>query len=510
MEADIIISNGQCITMTDKREVSWIAIKEQRIIGLGSAEGYLEFQSPQTQMIDAKGASVLPSFIDSHFHLVQTALNEGFLDLSSARSFDDIETIIRAYREENPGKGIYCVRLDVNRLKEGRYPNRKDLDRMSNEEAIWINCYDYQVSMLNTYGMLFFKIPYRLDGAKQDHNGVPLGIFVGKANAALRTSILDYYPNEGRRDRVSKLMMNLFRNGITTVNSMEGGYMYSDSDAEFVFQNAKDFPLNIALFYQSFDLDRIKGMKLKRVGGSFYLDGTIGARTAAISQDYKDSPGNRGGLFFQQEELNEFVESCYRNELQLSLYTIGDRAIDQALEAHKRAIESTGRKDLRHRLEHVILPREDQLERAADLGLIFSMSPTYQRYWGGKGNMYEQRLGEGYRKTNPLRKIIDAGIMVCGGSDSDVCEYNPFFGIHAAVNHPVEENRIELMEVLEMYTKNAAYAIFEEDNIGSLEVGKSADLIVLDRDILTCPKLDLEKVKVMATIKSGVTYHNIL
>lgn len=510
MEADIIIKNGHLITMTEEEGYSWLAIGQDKILALGPGESYESFLTPNTKLIDAMGASVLPSFIDSHFHLVQTALNEDSVDLFSARSYSDIERIIKEYKLAYPDKPLYCVRLDVNRLEEGRYPSRQDLDRISNEEAIWINSHDYQVSMLNTYGMLFYKIPYRLEGVRQDKNGVPIGVFRGKANAALRTSILDKYPDQGRLQNVSKLMMNLLKNGITTVNSMEGGYMYSDSDAEFIFQNKMVFPLNIALFYQSFDLDRIMGMKLKRVGGSFYLDGTIGARTAAISGSYVDSPGKNGGLFFSQEELDDFVESCYKSRLQLALYAIGDRAIDQALLAHERALKKTGIGGLRHRLEHVVLPRKDQMKRASELGLIFSMSPTYQKYWGGEGNMYSQRLGQGYRRTNPFREIIDSGILVCGGSDSDVCEYNPFLGIHSAVNHPVKEQRTSLIEALEMYTKNAAYAIFEEDRIGSLKVGNLADIIILDQDLEKCHNEDLNKVKVLTTIKSGKIFHNLL
>ena len=510
MVADIIIKNGQCCPMTGEESFHWLAIQKDKIIALGNHEGYRELISNETKILDAKGASVLPSFIDSHFHLVQTAMNEDSLDLSSVQSFNEIGEKIKEYEKENPGKKIFGVRLDKNNLKEKAYPDRQILDSFSNTIPIWINCYDYQVSMLNTYGMLYYKIPYRIEGMEQDRNGVPIGIFRGKANAALRTSILNNYSDVNRFRNVTALMSNLLKVGITTVNSMEGGYMYSDSDADFIFRHTKDFPLDLALFYQSSDLERIRDMRLKRVGGSFYIDGTIGARTAALTRAYSDMPEEMGTLIFSQKDLNEFVEECYRNHLQLSLYTIGDRAIDLALNAHEYAFSKTGISGLRHRLEHVILARPDQMHRAKELGLIFSMSPSYERYWGGEGKMYNQRLGEGYKLTNPFREIIDCGVKICGGSDSDVCIYNPFLGIHWAVNHPVEKNRTSLFEALEMYTKNAAYAIFEEDRKGTLEIGKLADVIILDRDIFDTLSSDLEQVKVMSTVKSGEILHNLL
>jgi predicted amidohydrolase YtcJ len=251
------------------------------------------------------------------------------------------------------------------------------------------------------------------------------------------------------------------------------------------------------------DIELIKEMNLNRIGGCFYLDGTFSARTAALSFDYADSPGTRGGLNFTQEELNEFVLECYSNKLQLALYTIGDRAIEQALTAHEQALARTGNYGLRHRLEHAELPSVDHLKRAADLGILFSMTPAYEYFWGGPGKMNHKRLGDHYRLTNPLRRILDAGIIICGGSDCDVTPADPMLGIHAAVNHPVLEHRVSLMEALRMYTINGAYGIFEEKIKGSLEPGKTADIIILDRDLLETPPEELKEVKVSVTLRKG-------
>ncbi len=166
----------------------------------------------------------------------------------------------------------------------------------------------------------------------------------------------------------------------------------------------------------------------------------------------------------------------------------GNRSIEQAISAHEYALDRTGNAGLRHRLEHVELPTGNHIERAKELGLVFSMSPTYEYIWGGPGKMNWDRLGENYRLTNPFREIIDEGVVVCGGSDCDVTPADPLLGIYAAVNHPVENHRVDIYNAIKMFTCNGAYGIFEERRKGCLEPGKLADIVILDKDILKVKK----------------------
>lgn len=508
MYADIIIKNSKCMTMKEKQVFEWLAIKDGKIIELGNGEEYHSLLGDCSIVLDAKGNTVLPGLIDSHFHLVQTALNEESVNLYGVSSFDEIGEKIQKMEQKKPGDAIVGVRLEKEHLQGKQFPSREILDQFSNEVPIWINSLDYQVSMLNTYGLLYYKIPFRTEGIELDSNGVPTGIFRGKANAALRTNILNHYPDKKREQNIRKLIPKLLQVGITTINAMEGGYMYSDKDANFVYEHVEDYDIDMVLFYQCMDIEAVGEKNLKRIGGSLYIDGTMGARTAALTFEYADAPGEMGRLVFSQQELNEFVEKCYLEKLQLSLYTIGDRAIEMALKAHEHASFRTGIRGLRHRMEHVELANLKQIQRANKLGIIFSMNPTYERYWGGPNKMYFQRLGKYFNQTNKFREIIDAGVIVCGGSDSDVCEYNPFIGIHSAVNHPVRSHRISLYEAIQMYTSNAAFAIFEEKNKGSLEIGKLADIIILDREIFSMDEREIDKTRVLCTIKSGKILHN--
>lgn len=503
MNRDVLIINGKCLSMVDKTQYDWIATRGQLISDVGYGDDYKKYLKKAGKVIDAKGATVLPGFIDSHFHVVQAALNSKSIDLSKARSFQDIGELIAEAAKASLGKPIRGIRLDEQNLKEGRMPDRTILDQYCKDAPVFLNSVEYQTSVLNTYALLYYKIPFSLDGIGFDENQMPTGIITHHANALLRENVLKNISSSSRKEAVNGFLESVIKKGITTVNAMEGGRLYCDKDADFIYDHANQFAIDIALFYQTLDIDKIKSMKLKRIGGSLYIDGTFGARTAALSFDYFDSPGNKGELNYSQEELNEFVLDCYVNKLQLALYTIGDRAIEQAIIAHEYALAKTGNAGLRHRLEHVELPSTDHIKRAKVLGLVFSMSPTYEYIWGGSNKLYRERLGDNYQSTNPFNEIVREGVVVCGGSDCDVTPADPLLGIHSAVNHPVEKHRVEVYEALKMFTVNGAYGIFEESVKGTLEIGKLADLVILDSDILSVPKEEIMEIQVNATIKNG-------
>lgn len=502
---DLIVYNGKCQIMEEHKTCEWLVIKGNHIFDMGFGNGYKDYESEKSFSINAKGGTVLPGLIDSHFHMVQTAVNSKCVDLSGVKCFDDIGALIQKEGEKNPEDEIHCIRLNTNQLKEGRFPNRYDIDRYWNSSPVWINNQDYQMSALNTYGVLYYKIPFNTVGVECNEKQMPTGIFKANANAKLRADILNAISDFYKENAIESIMDNLAKKGLTTINAVEGGYMYCDRDAEFMngLINRKSLYLDMELFFQTLDINKIISMGLKRIGGCLYVDGTFGMRMAAISFDYADAPGKRGTLRFTQDALNRFVETCYQRNLQLALYTIGDRAIDMAILAHERAVNLTGNTSLRHRLEHVELPSLSHIKKAKALNLIFSVQPTYEHYWGGQGKMYEKRLGNAHQKTNPYREILDNGVIICGGSDSDVVPCEPMLSIHSAVNRSVCTHNISVYEAVQMFTSYGAYAIFKEKEKGFLKKGYLADLIVLDKDLFSIPKDQIKHVKVTHTIKSG-------
>lgn len=510
MKKDLLIINARCLTMADDTKYNWILIRDRNISEMGQGDGYKKYIPEAGKVIDAKEGTVLPGFIDSHFHVVQAALNSRSLDLSKAGSFSDIGELISEAAKASPKKNIRGIGLDAQNLKEGRFPDRTVIDKYCKDAPVFINSVEYQTSVLNTYALLYYKIPFTLEGIDFDENQVPTGIITHYANVLLRENVLKSIPNSTRLETVSEFLETVIKKGITTVNAMEGGRLYCDKDAEFIYEATDKLAIDVSLFYSTMDIMRIKEMQLFRIGGCLYVDGTFGARTSALSFEYNDCPGNMGGLNFTQKEMNQFMLECYASKLQSALYTIGDRAIEQAISAHEYALDKTGNTGLRHRLEHVELPTLDHIRRAKKLGLIFSMSPTYEYIWGGPNKLYRERLGKNYKRTNPFNQIIREGVIICGGSDCDVTPADPLLGIYSAVNHPVVSHRVSVYEAIKMFTSHGAYSIFEEDKKGTLEVGKLADIAILDRDILNTKKEKIKDIKVMTTIKSGRILHNKL
>lgn len=510
MQVDILIINGQCINPDDENIYNWIAIKRDKIVAIGISNEYSQFVDFCDEIIDAKGSTVLPGFYDSHSHLVQTAINNVSLNLSKATSFCDIGDLMVEYIDKNPGKPIRAIGLDEQNLKEKKLPNRYVLDKFCDNAPVWVNKYEYHTSILNTYALLHYKIPFSVAGIELSDNNMPTGVFRHFANALLRENILNGMSNDFRWEALKKLTPSLINCGITTTASMEGGFMFCDKDADFIYEYYKTSPIDLVLFYQTTDVKKVKNMGLKRIGGSLFIDGSFGSRSAALDSDYSDASGNKGMLYYSQEDLNFFLLECYKNGLQTALHVIGERAIEVALNAHEYAFKKTGNNTLRHRLEHVELPTASHLNRSKALNLIYSMQPAYEYYWGGADKMYFKRLGDRYKLTNPFDKIIEKGITICGGSDSDVTPANPIMGIHSAVNHPVEEHRTTIMDAIKMFTINSAYAMFEEDIKGSLEVGKLADIVILSDDIMSIPAKHIKDITVKATIKSGNVLFNII
>ena len=179
MYVDIVIVNGKCMTIENDGTWDWIAVKDGKIFELGEGHDYMPLVDDPSIVIDAAGKTVMPGFIDSHFHLVQTAMNEKSVNLNNVKSFEEIGKLIREQEIKNPGECIFGVRLDNADLKEGVFPDRMVLDKFSNNVPVCINSLDYQVSMLNTYGLLYYKIPFYM-------NGIEMSAEIGRASCRER------------------------------------------------------------------------------------------------------------------------------------------------------------------------------------------------------------------------------------------------------------------------------------------------------------------------------------
>ncbi|MDH5187011.1 MAG: amidohydrolase family protein, partial [candidate division WOR-3 bacterium] len=269
------------------------------------------------------------------------------------------------------------------------------------------------------------------------------------------------------------------KKGITTMVGMIGSDEPDDDSVDLLLKIKDRLPIEVIPFFQTQKLDRVISMGLSRIGGCILIDGSFGSHTAALSEDYSDEPGNKGTLYFEDEKLLEFLKKASAANLQVAVHAIGDRAINQVISCYEKFMTENS---LRHRIEHAELLNEDLIARISRLGLILSVQPAFEHYWGGKEKMYAERLGQRYKLTNPYQKLIDAGITLCGGSDSPITPLDPVLGIKSAVNHPNPEQRITIKQAFQMFSRNGAFAVFKENEIGILKSGFSADFLVLSDD----------------------------
>ncbi|HYE82929.1 MAG TPA: amidohydrolase [Clostridia bacterium] len=505
MKVDLLLYNGTILTIDGNNTVvNWLAAKDGRIIDLGCGSGYEQYLRTTGEAVDLIGKTVLPGFYDSHVNLVQTGLNILSLNLSEIRCMDELFSIIRHKASQLPeGEMIRGIGFDELKLIEKRLPNRYELDRCAPNNPVWISRVDYHTSIVNSLALHMLNLPFNLDGIVRDGRSLPNGQLTGRASALVRSHMLGRISEAEIARGVHKALNIAIENGITSINAVEGGFTFHDKHAEFMLENKNSFPIDITLFYQTVNVEKILEKGLKRIGGTIFLDGSFGSRTAALAEPYSDDSSNSGTLYFSQEELNSFVLEAHRSGLQIAVHAIGSRAIEQALTAYEHAQAIYPRKDPRHRIEHFEMPADEHIQRAKALGLVASVQPTYEYLWGGARKMYETRLGEARRKrTNPFSKYIKAGLIVAGGSDSDLTPMNPLLGIYSAVNHPTVEYAISIEDAIKLFTINSAKAVFEEESKGSIERGKLADLVILDANPLEASS-SLNEISVVATIKEG-------
>lgn len=507
---ELILFNGTIITLEKSQpKASALAIAQGRIVAIGNDADILAINH-NTELIDLNGQTVVPGFTDAHVHFMATGLNMLGVVLNDANSLEEVFARIRLRRMElKQGDLILASGLDTNRFQEERLPTCQELDLLAPENPIFINRVDSHACVINSRMIDLLDLPVDLDGVELGANGRPTGLMKKAANSYIRNRVLEIIPDELRTKAAQVAVQAAHRVGITTIHALEGGELFNDKDVDALLKLKEELPIHLVLWYQTMDIEKVKSQGLKRVGGCIILDGSFTSRTAALFDDYSDDPGNNGVLYYDQETINQFVLKAYQEGLQVTVHVLAERAIEQILAAFELAQSKYPRVDMRNRLEHFELPTLRQIEKAAKMGIILSMQPAFEYYWGGSG-MYGRRLGpERALKSNPFRTILKAGGLIVGGSDSDVTPMNPLVGVQGAMTHSNPEERLTAEEALKLFTINPAYSVFEEDERGTIKVGKWADLTVLDKNPLTLESDQIDQIKVMKTIVTGkIVYEN--
>lgn len=490
--------NGTFHTLDAQRpRAQWMVVLGERIQRLGSGPPPDDVK----QRVDMQGRAVFPGFVDAHAHFFQTGLDKLFVDVGRATTVAEIVRRLQA-AGGGPRTWLFAHSFEEDALTDVSVLTRRELDELFPERPLWINRIDYHSTVVNTAALRRLNLPAGTAGL-MSKNGSPDGRLRSEAYLLAKEQVARQYPIETRNRAVKVAASACVANGLTAIHALEGGRLFGDEGVSTILKRAHSLPLDVTLFLQEKNVHFTTRFGFEHLGGCILIDGSIGSFTAALEEDYEGLPGERGTLYEKKREFTAFVEEAHVAGVQLAFHAIGSRAIGLVLEAYERALRRYPRYDHRHRIEHFELATDDQIKKAADLGVIASMQPSFEHFWGGPNGMYASRLGERWRRTNRLRTILDAGAVVAGGSDTNVTPAEPLLGIHAAVNHPNEEQRVSVEQALRMMTIDAAYAGFNEKRQGSLTSGKDANFVVLDRDLLSTPPERIREVRVLETWYRG-------
>ncbi len=514
-----VLVGGTLIDGTGRPPIkdSVVVVKGDWIIAVGK-RGKVEIPEG-SEVYDVSGMTVLPGLIDSHCHFqgMGVALTR-MVNLRDTESLADAMEKVKQRAMDTPkGEWVLGKAWDESKWPENRYITRYDLDEISTDHPIYLARVCGHLVSVNSLALELAEItkdtPSPSGGQiDKSEDGEPTGIL--RECRYLIERVVPPVTDEARVEGLKKACEHALSLGCTSIH--DAG---SDAPSIRAYQTALQ---EGKLTVRSYIMPRgeapdsaygmgIKtgfGNKLLRIGPTkLLIDGSLGARTAALFEPYSDEPSTKGLLVIEPEELTEKVKEAHLNGCQAAVHAIGDRGIEHSINSIQEALREAPRKDHRHRIEHCEVLTAQQIERIKELGIVPAMQPNFIGEWSGPGSMYEARLGrERERLSNPYRILLDEGITVCFGSDG--MPFNPIYGIWSAVNHPIRSSRITLEEAVRCYTLNSAYASFEEDLKGSVEAGKLADIAVFDRDLTEIPREEIRDAEAYMTIVNGnILYH---
>ncbi|WP_178917985.1 amidohydrolase [Natronomonas gomsonensis] len=466
--ADRIFTNAEIHTLADPDETyEAVAVRDGRIVRVDSAYeiGFLE--GVDTEVIDCDGGVLLPGFIDAHTHMEIVGRRLVHADLAT----DDRTAALDRLREAPDEEWILGYGYDESSWDDDRYLTREELDEVSSDRPVVAFREDLHTASVNSVVLDRYAESLPESGVQRD-DGDPTGVVTEDAAEFLRMETAPGRAEtkrlvEAARDRAHRL-------GVTGVHDM---VRHSDAPAAYrALARDGDLGLRVRLYYWADHLDAVEetglvtnhGGPYVSVGGiKTYTDGSLGAGTAKLSEPYADREGT-GEWVVDPEELADIAERADELGMQLAVHAIGDEAIEITLETLPEDPE------MRHRIEHAELLPAD-LE---GFDAVASMQPNFLR-WARAGGLYERRLGaDRTAESNRFADVLDADVPLAFGSDC--MPLDPLFGVQHAVTAPEEGQRLSVTEALEAYTSGAAYAGHDEDRFGTVEVGKRADLVVLE------------------------------
>lgn len=526
---DAIYHNATIHTANDGAPVAQaIAVEGDRIAAVGTADDVLALADAGTRVIDLGGMTVLPGLIDAHAHLAGLGeLEVGTIDLSGTTSYDAVIELVRLRAAELPaGTWILGRGWDHESWPSRELPDHTNLSDMVPDHPVWLTRVDGHAALANDAAMRRAGVTAETESPEggeiiRGADNRPTGVFIDNAET-LVDRVVPVAARGLTRDKIIAGQRMCLAAGLTGVHDM--GVPPQQVDLYRQLADAGILKLRVYAVLPGRDAvpyfeehgilvsDRVTARATK-----LYMDGAMGSRGAWMLDPYADRPTDDAGLPYTGLTVTEpeFVDFIARHGVehgyQVCTHAIGDRANRRVLDAYEQA----GASDARFRVEHAQLLHPDDIARFAALGVIPSMQPTHctsDMRWVA-ARVGEDRADGAYA----WRSLIDSGVTIAGGSDFPVESHNPFLGFYAAVTRQNLDGepaggwrpaqRMTRHEALKSFTLWAAHAAFEEHEKGSLEPGKLADFIVIDRDVMACDPADIPETRVLRTVIGGETVY---
>ncbi len=526
--AQFLFENAHVFTAdTSQPFAEAVAVRGGRILFAGSRADAQEFKGPGTRRIDVNGGTLMPGFIDCHFHMLYGALNLDGMQLEPLTSYEELSQAVRAYAAGHPDdEWLNGTGLRYN-VGPGHTPlNRHHLDALVADRPMYINAFDGHTSWANTMAL-------RMAGVFHGGDTGPNSLIVldehGESTGELRepgafqpVSDMVPKPDDARKRLLLQKALRLTASwGITSVHNMNGDekeaglYAGLEDSGELTCRLyvthsfSADVPLQeqagaILRMMQTYHSDMLRAGSVK-----FFIDGVIEGYTGLLVDPYADDPSTCGSANYDIEDFHHFVTELDRLGIQIFTHSVGDLGVRRVLDAYQTAQQQNGKRDARHRIEHIELIHPDDAHRFRELRVLASMQPLHAPARVDENDVWPFRVGQ---QRWPLsfawQALREAGATLVFGSDWPVVTPNPLRAVaHAISRSPWAEgmpsHRQTLRDTLLSCTRDAAYAEFQEHQKGQLRAGYLADLVMLPRDLFRVPAEEIAAMKPSLTMVHG-------
>ena len=533
--ADLVLANGRVVTVDERTpEARAVAVRGGRIAAVGSEKDIRRFVGPATQVIDLKGALAIPGIIDSHGHFTSLGASKMILDLTKARSWDEIVAMVReAAAKAKPGEWIRGRGWHQEKWDRAPQPNvdglpyHDALSQAAPANPVLLEHASGHSSLANAKAMELSGITARTPDPAggqilRDAKGNPIGAFLENAQGLIRVREPKLTPEEAaarERREVELAAAECLKQGVTTFHDAGSSFRTIDLFRKM----AGEGTLGVRLYVMIGETNRAleaRGAAYRMIGAADnhltvraikrFMDGALGSHGAWLLAPYADLPGSTGMNTDPLPDIRETARFAIENGFQVCIHAIGDRANREVLNIYEEAFKAhPDKSDVRWRVEHAQHLDPADIPRFGRLGVIASMQAVHCT---SDGPWVPKRIGAKRAEEGAYvwRKLIDSGAVIANGTDVPVEPVDPMPGFYAAVTRKTKDGtaffpaeRMTRAEALRAYTLNGAYAAFEEGLKGSLTPGKLADITVLSKDIMTCPEEEIRSAEVLYTIVGG-------